>query len=135
MRAWLREHSLREHASQFRARAEYEEFDIHPSELGRLVSRPDVLATGISAADEVDLLGAASAAEVYAPAGKRSEIFDEHALAPRAGPLRIRWVLDEVWTPLERDRGRRAPRAAILLDLLESDETRARREAARVLGP
>jgi excisionase family DNA binding protein len=133
-RAWLREHSLREHAAQFRARAEYEEFDVHPSELERIRGRPDLLATGISAGDEVGLVGTAVAVEVYAPAGRRSEILDEHALAPRAGPLHVRWVLDELWTVLERDRGLHAPRAAVLLDLLESDEARARREAARVLG-
>src|SRR3977135_3578268 len=32
MRVWLREHPLREYAVRFRARAEMEEFDIHPSE-------------------------------------------------------------------------------------------------------
>jgi excisionase family DNA binding protein len=134
MRAWLRDHPLREHAPRLRARAEIEEFDIHPSELRRILDRPDVLATGISASDVVGLLGSTSAVEVYAPAGCRDAIVDEHALMPGAGPLGIRWVPDEVWSLLDHDHDRRAPRAAILLDLLESDDPRARREAARALG-
>ncbi|MGH2831714.1 MAG: helix-turn-helix domain-containing protein, partial [Solirubrobacteraceae bacterium] len=47
-RAWLREHPLRECAPRLRARAEMEEFDVHPSEIKRILDRPDVLATGIS---------------------------------------------------------------------------------------
>jgi len=135
MRAWLRDHPLREYAPRLRARAEMEEFDVHPSELGRILDRPDVLATGISAGDVVGLLGPVSAVEVYAPAGHRHAIVDEHALMPGPGPIRVRWVPDEVWLLLDRDSDRRAPRAAVLLDLLESDEPRARREAARALVP
>jgi excisionase family DNA binding protein len=135
MRAWLRDHPLREYALRLRDRAEMEEFDVHPSELGRILDRPDVLATGISAGDVVGLLGPASAVEVYAPAGHRHAIVAEHALVPGAGPVRVRWVGDEVWPLLDRGGDRRAPRAAILVDLLESDEPRARREAARALVP
>jgi excisionase family DNA binding protein len=135
MRAWLRDHPLREHAPRLRARAEMEEFDIHPSELGRILDRPDVLATGISAGAVVGLLGPASAVEVYAPAGHRHAILDEHALMPGPGPMRVRWVPDDVWLLIDPAGDRRAPRAAVLLDLLESDEPRARREAARALVP
>jgi excisionase family DNA binding protein len=134
MRTWLRDHPLKEHAPRLRARAKIEEFDVHTSELGRIVGRPDVLATGISAGDEVGLLGAAAAVEVYAPAGHRDAIVEEHALVEAAGPLCVRWVPDEIWPLLNRAGERRAPRAAILLDLLESNEARARREAARALG-
>lgn len=134
VRGWLREHSLREHAARLRSRAEMEEFDVHPSELRRILDRPDVLATGISAGDAVGLVGRASSIEVYAPAGRRRAIVDEHALMAGAGPVRVRWVPDGVWPLLDGDRDRRAPRAAVLLDLLESDEPRARREAARALG-
>jgi hypothetical protein len=134
VRGWLREHSLREHAARLRSRAEMEEFDVHPSELRRILDRPDVLATGISAGDVVGLVGRASSSEVYAPAGRRRAIVDEHALMVGAGPVRVRWVRDGVWPLLDGVRDRRAPRAAVLLDLLESDEPRARREAARALG-
>ncbi len=137
-RAWLREHSLRENAPRLRARARAEEFDVHPSELRRILDRSDVLETGISAGEVVGLLGPASTIEVYAPAGRRHAILHEHALIPGAGPVRVRWVPDELWPHLDhpdRDRDRRAPRAAILLDLLESDEPRVRREATRALTP
>jgi excisionase family DNA binding protein len=133
-RAWLRDHPLPEHASRLRARARREELDAHPSELRRILERPDVLVTGISAGDAVGLLGAASAAEVYAPASHRRAIVDEHALASGAGPVKIRWVPDAAWPHLAGDGERRAPRIAVLLDLLESDEPRARREAARALA-
>jgi excisionase family DNA binding protein len=134
VRSWLRDHPLQEHAPRLRARAEMEEFDVHPSELRRILDRHDVLATGISADDVVGLVGVASAVEVYAPAGHRHAIVDEHALMPGSGPARVRWVPDEVWPLLDRDGDRRAPRAAVLLDLLERDEPRARREAARALA-
>jgi hypothetical protein len=135
MRAWLREHPLQEYAPRLRTRAETEEFDAHPSELKRILNRPDVLTTGISAGDVVGILGSASTVEMYAPAGHHQAIVNEHALIPGAGPVRIRWAPDEVvFSLLDSYGDRRAPRAAILLDLLESDEPRARREAARALA-
>lgn len=133
-RAWLRSHPLEEQAPRLRARAEMEEFDAHSSEVERILERPDVLATGISAADSVGLVGRASGVEAYAPVGRRSAVVGEHALIPGPGPVRMRWVPDEVWPLLDRDGERRAPRAAVLLDLLEHDEPRARREAARALA-
>jgi hypothetical protein len=54
--------------------------------------------------------------------------------AVSGGPVRIRWVTDELWPHLYQDGERRAPRTAILLDLLESENPRARREAARALA-
>lgn len=133
-RAWVRDHPLAEHAPRLRARAESEELDAHPSELRRILRRPDVLATGVSAGEAVGLVGAASGVEVYAPAGRRDAIVAEHALVPGGGPVRFRWVPDELWPLVNHGGDRRAPRAAVLLDLLESDEPRARREAARALA-
>jgi excisionase family DNA binding protein len=133
-RAWLREQSLLEDAPRLRARALSEEFDAHPSELRRVVARPDVLLTGASAGGLAGLVGRPSAVEVYAPAEQRDAIVREHALVPGSGPVRIRWVTDEIWAALDADEDRRGPRAAVLLDLLESDEPRARREAARALA-
>jgi excisionase family DNA binding protein len=132
--AWLGSHPLAEHSSRLRARAEAEEFDAHPSELPHILERPDVLETGISAGDVVGLIGGGSAVEVYAPASRRDTLIDEHVLEPSPGPVRIRWVRDEIWPLLDRDRDGRAPRAAVLIDLLEHDDPRARREAARALG-
>ena len=131
---WLASHSLADEAPRLRARARLERFDAHPSELPRLLQRSDVLATGISCGDLVGLVGGERAAEVYAPAGRRGTIVDEHGLEPGDGPVCIRWVPDELWPLLDRDRDGRAPRAAVLLDLLENDDPRARREAARALN-
>jgi excisionase family DNA binding protein len=134
LRAWLGSHSLVEHASHLRARAAIEDFDSHPSELPRILERPDVLATGISAGDTVGLVGGGSAIDVYAAARLRDAFVDEHLLAPGPGPVRIRWAPDEIWPLLDGDGDGRAPRAAVLLDLLEHDDPRARREAARALA-
>lgn len=134
VRAWLRDHPLQDNAPRLRARAVIEEFDAHPSELKRILERPDVLITGVSAGNEVGLVGSSTAIEVYAAASSRHAIVDDHALVPGTGPVRVRWVPDRLWPLLGRDDDRRAPRAAVLLDLLESDEPRARREAARALS-
>jgi len=133
-RAWVREHPLVEYAPRLRARAQIEQFDAHPSELKRILERPDVIATGTSAADAIGLVGSASEIEVYAPAGRRDAIVGEHALMSGPGPVLIRWVPDDLWPHLLGHDDHRAPRVAVLLDLLESDEPRARREAARALA-
>ena len=77
----------------------------------------------------------AGGVEAYATAAHRAAILGDHALMPASdGPIRIRWVPDELWPHLHQDGDRRAPRAAVLLDLLESDDPRARRESTRALG-
>ena len=133
-RQWLREHPLAENAARLRERGRRELFEAHPSELSRLRNRADVLRTGASAADAVGLLGEAQAVELYAPVGKRDSFIAEHALLAGAGGVTVRWVPDDVWRALDMA-GRVAPRAAVLVDLLESEDPRARREAARALGP
>jgi len=132
--AWVRDHPLADYAPRLRARAQIEEFDGHPAEVERVAARSDVLRTGISAGSEVGLIGGSGDVEVYAPASRREEIVDGHALDAGAGAVRIRWVRDELWPIIEEggDRGR-APRVAVLLDLLESDDARARREARKAL--
>ena len=133
LHAWLASHSLAVHASRLRNRARVEDFDAHPSELARILDRDDILKTGISAADEVGLVGGDSAAEVYAPASRREALIDEHVLENGPGPVRIRWVDDNVWPWLDEAGDGRAPRVAVLLDLLEHDDPRARRQAATAL--
>lgn len=133
-RHWLASHSLRDEAVRLRMRANREEFAAHPSELPRLLRRADVLATGISAADRVGVVGGSAEIEAYAPDRHRGQILDEHALQPGPGRVVLRWVPDELWPLLDRGGERQAPRAAILVDLLEHDDPRARREAARALS-
>jgi hypothetical protein len=108
-------------------------FEAHPEELPRLRDRPDVLLTGVSLADLVGLVGEAQTVELYAPAALREAILAEHALLPGAGDVTVRWVPDEVWAALEPVGGI-APRAAVLIDLLESEDPRARREAGHRLA-
>lgn len=135
-KAWARDHPLADHAPRLRARARSERFDGHPSEVERVSTRSDVLLTGASAGDEVGLVGSAGEVEVYAPAHRRQTIVNGHALEPGAGAVHIRWIRDELWPAIEMAAARgRAPRAAILLDLLESDDPRARREARKALQP
>jgi excisionase family DNA binding protein len=130
---WLASHSLAANGSRLRNRARVEDFDAHPSEVSRLLDRDDVLRTGISAADDVGIVGGGSVAEVYAPASSREAIIEEHFLENGLGPVRIRWVNDDIWPLLDEDGDGRAPRVAVLLDLLEHDDPRARREAATAL--
>jgi excisionase family DNA binding protein len=129
-RRWLASHPLGEHAARLRGRAQRETFAAHPSELPRLASRPDVMRTGISAGGVVGIHGGAGDVELYAPAGRRESLVSAHALEPGDGPVLIRWVPDDVWPAVHADI---APRAAVLVDLLEHDDPRARREAGRAL--
>ena len=132
-RQWLREHALVEHADALRDRARREVFEAHPSELSRLRDRPGVLLTGVSVADLVGLVGETQTVELYAPVAERDAIVAEHALLPGAGDVTVRWVPDEVWAARESVGGI-APRAAVLIALLESEDPRARREAAHRLA-
>jgi excisionase family DNA binding protein len=129
-RRWLESHSLEGSAAQLRARARREAFDAHPSQLQRLVNREDVMRTGISAAELVGVHGGPVEVELYAPASHRDAIVDEHGLEPGKGSVLVRWMPDEVWAAIPHEV---APRAAVFLDLLEHDDRRARREAARAL--
>jgi excisionase family DNA binding protein len=129
-RRWLASHPLNEYAPRLRARAKRESFAAHPSELARLASRQDVMPTGISAASVVGIHGGAGDVELYAPAGRRDALVAAHALEPGDGPVLIRWVPDDLWPAVDADV---APRAAVLVDLLEHDDPRARREASRAL--
>jgi excisionase family DNA binding protein len=130
VRRWLAGHRLPDEAGRLRARARRERFDAHPSELARVLARDDVMKTGISAGELVGLHGGDDEAEGYAPLSHRERMIAEHALVPGDGPLLVRWVDDELWPVVGADI---APRVAVLVDLVEHDDPRARREAARAL--
>lgn len=132
--AWLEQHSLVEEAPRLRERAQAESFGGHPSEIARLLARDDVLVTGVSAGSAVGLIGGVAGAEFYAPVRARPKLIAEHGLEPGKGAVVIRWVPDDVWEILVANRRAEAPRAAVLVDLLESDDPRARREASRALA-
>jgi excisionase family DNA binding protein len=130
-REWLRTHELSEDAFRLAGRARCEAFDAHSSELSRVASRPDVMRTGISAATEVGLHGGRDEVELYASEDLRKLITVEHGLQVRQGSILMRWVRPEIWQHI---RGVVAPRVAVLLDLLEHEDPRARREAREALG-
>jgi excisionase family DNA binding protein len=130
-REWLRSHELSDEAFRLAGRARREAFDAHPSELARIAARPDVMRTGISAAAEVGLHGGEEAVELYASEDRRELIMADHGLQARQGSVLLRWVPTEIW---EHVVGEVAPRAAVLLDLLEHSDPRARREARQALG-
>lgn len=140
-RRWLATNDPLADAERLRSRARLERFDAHPSAAEQLLDG-HVLATGISAAHTVGLLGTrAGAVELYAPSGARSTLQRRHGLVAGEGTIAIRWVDDELWhqlttaaLPWAPDRPNIAPRLAVLLDLLESDDPRARREAERALA-
>lgn len=129
-RRWLDSHPLADFADRLRGRAQRESFDALPSELPHLMRRDDVMRTGIAAAEAVGLHGGRDDVELYAPAGGRAGIVAEHALEPGLGPVLMRWVPNELWPLVGREV---APRAAVLVDLLDHDDPRARREADRAL--
>lgn len=127
-RAWLRDHRLTTDAGRLRSRAIRANYEGHPSELARLRGRSDVLLTGVSAIEVVGIVGQSSTAELYAPTGRRGTIIAEHVLAPGPGNVIMRWIPDDVWVALD-PHGHIAPRSAVLLDLVEGDDPRGRREA------
>lgn len=137
---WLATHDLAISAPSLRNRAKLERFDIHPSQVIKLLETC-VAVTGISAGESVGLAGGPSGtAEVYALGRFRSLLIRELGLIPGAGAATISWIdgehtdaaaaLKEAGSPNPPI----APRTAVLLDLLESDDPRARREAARALS-
>jgi excisionase family DNA binding protein len=132
-RSWLEANSLARNAAALRNRAKREPLDAHPAELPKVLARTDVLPTGISAASAVGLHGGREEAEFYASMSSRAALLDEHALMPAAdGSVLARWIPDELWPAL---RGvEHTPRPAVLVDLLEHDDPRARREAAAALA-
>ena len=98
-----------------------------------ILAHEDVRETGISAATRIGLTGGPQEAEFYAPLSLRSALLDEHALRPEAdGAVVARWVPDAIWPALAA--AQHTPRAAVLVDLLEHDDPRARREAAAALA-
>jgi hypothetical protein len=119
-----------DHFTRLRSRAQREVFDAHPAEIARMRGRPDVMLTGISAADLIGVHGGDAAVEFYAPGSARGTLIDQHALADARGPVLAHWVPGDPWPAVAAPR---APRAAVLIDLLEHDDARIRREAARAL--
>lgn len=130
--SWLRDHPLPEHAARLRSRARSERFNIHPAEVPRLLERENVTRSGLSVPGALGLVGGSEAVEAYAPESAREDIVDDHALQPGDGSVLLRWVPGSVWARLPHTQS--VPLAVVLVDLLDSDDPRVRREAGKTLA-
>jgi excisionase family DNA binding protein len=104
-------------------------YQAHPGELSYLTERPEVMLTGPSAADAHGLgLQGGGELHAYVPAAALDRIGNEHALesADFSGTANVvlRAVPDDVWEHVLRPV---APLAAVLVDLIEDPDPRARR--------
>ncbi len=121
-------------AGRLGARAKRRRFYAHPGVLDRLAEAPEVVRSGISAAAEhgADLV-AGNGFEGYLREGDLDEFvsllgLDDQAARPNVS---LRIVSDVVWPfgPSQRSAGQ----AVIAVDLLDSDDPRARRAGAQLL--
>ncbi|MHB8695645.1 MAG: hypothetical protein ACYDHH_30865 [Solirubrobacteraceae bacterium] len=124
----LRDHGLAASFGKLRHRAQRHAFEAHPGELRRLADSDELMLGGVSAAasHRLDLQGG-DEVEAYVRAGAVEQIDERHGLA-RDGEANavLRAVQDELWPVLARPV---APIAAVLADLAEHPDARARRVA------
>lgn len=109
-------------------RAERSAYEAHAAELRRLTDDEDLMLAGVSAA-VVHRLGLQGGNEVeaYAAASTVEKIAKRRGLAPGSEPnVVLRAVPDDVWALVRRPV---APIAAVLADLAEHPDARARRVA------
>jgi excisionase family DNA binding protein len=115
------------------ARAQRRRFYAHPGVLGRLGEAPQVVRSGLSASVDHDAdLVAGEGFEGYVRSSALDVLVVKFALdgdAPRPNVL-LRVVHDAEW-PFSQDQ-RVAPRAVVAVDLLDSDDPRARRAGAEL---
>ena len=126
---------------ELRRRAHIEHFRVHGSKLDGALADPDVRESGVhaAAAAGLDLLVSRPASlppdsalasdepprEVYVDSARLPAFVSRHKLVRSAEPNLIVRVIPELW-PFA-DASACAPPAAIAVDLLESDDERARR--------
>lgn len=130
---WLREHSLVDDRSRLRRRAQSESFAADPADAARISRGSDVLRSGLAAGRRYGVLAEDQVLDAYASRSRRDELVARYDLKPGRGVLRLRWLPDGLWPLLAVDDDGVAPRAAVLLDLLEAEDPRVRRKALRAL--
>lgn len=109
-------------------RAKRHAYAAHPGELRRLVDRHDLMPSGVSAA-RLHRLGLQGGEEVeaYVAASAVEKIARHHGLAAGSDPnVILRAMPDDLWALARRPV---APIAAVLADLAEHSDARARRMA------
>lgn len=122
-------------AGQLSERAERRSFYAHPADLPRILSSAGAVRAGASAAADhgIDLVGGGPD-EVYVSESALARIAASHHIEERSERpnLIMRVIADADW-PFP-DGAQAAPLAVAAVDLLESDDERARRAAAEILG-
>jgi hypothetical protein len=133
VRQSLEARGLNELKPRLLQRAEPRRFHIHPSEIRRLGSHPDLAGSGISAAAAHGLdLVAGAEIDCYVRAGDLVAIERAHALEPAAGMegnVLLRVVPDPAW----HLSGGLAPLAAIAIDLSEEADARSIRAGKKAI--
>jgi len=117
------------------SRAHSRWFYAHPSVVSRLAARPGIVRTAASASPEYHLgLVGSWPLEAYLRQSDLEVILDEEAMEERTERfnLLLRVVEDRIW-PFGQG-SEVAPRPVVAVDLLESDDERARRAGAELLG-
>lgn len=109
-------------------RAKRHAYEVHVGELPRLVDGHDLMLSGVSAARLHQLgLQGGDEVETYVAASAVEKITRDHGLATGSEPnVILRAIPDDVWTLVRRPV---APIAAVLTDLAEHSDARARRIA------
>ena len=116
-------------------RADLRRYYAHPSVVGMLAATPDVVRSGVSAADHYQMdLVAVGEYEGYVRASELPDLvdrlaLDEHSERPN---VVLRIVGDEFW-PFGSDE-EVAPAPVVAIDLLEAGGSRSRRAANRLLA-
>lgn len=114
-------------------RAEEARFRAHSGEIRHILRDPDLIHSGISGAGREFGLISGREADGYLRADRLRSFVKRHALEPSGadGNVRLRLVAKEAW-PYLKDR-RRAPNAAIALDLAEDADPRSAKAGRRAL--
>lgn len=123
-------------AGRLAARSDPRWFYAHPGVLDRLREAPEVVRAGVSALAEQGVgLVVEDGFEGYVRADELDGIVERFGLDGRAArPNVLLRVIEEAAWPFRRGQ-RAAGRAVVAVDLLESDDPRARRAGAELLGP
>lgn len=129
MRRRLREEGLQGVRRKLTSRGKPRGYHVHPGELKRVVARPDLLRSGISAAGDYRL-GLVSGLEYDAYIDERNlpRVVRDHALQSTNGahgPVVLRPVSPGAWRHIKDMEA--APLAAVVLDLAEEVEARSLR--------
>ena len=115
-------------APRLRSRASIHRLRAHPSDLARLASEPQVVRTGVSAAEDHAFdVAAPGILEAYLPASRLPALRKKYLLEPSDSPNVLLHVVESGW-PFAKDR-RVAPPLIAALDLLDSGDERSQRAA------